>query len=649
MLVVTDEQIHTAENILFGKTGVFDDDRKTFIREWHTCDLQAVPGSGKTTALLAKLLILEAQLPLKEGGNVLVISHTNAAVEEIRHIIAKHCPRLFAEPHFIGTIQSFVDRFLAVPYYVHKFKKRPVRIDDEVYQEYQEHHKPSRSFQHWLNNRTDKEKILFKSRLLDQDTIGYAFTSDEFPLKNKNASSYLELLRIKKDCLENGILCFEDAYLLGFEYMQSIPSIKSIIQKRFRYVFVDEMQDMDSHQYDIIEQLFGDPTCLSQIQRIGDRNQSIFNDESKLSDPWVPRSSILQLNGSHRLHPQVAAVVQNLALHPIAVNGLRRTPQGMPIDIKPHLLVYKDSNKHLVINQYAQLIKRFNESGHIPQSDKNVYKAICWTTKKEEGRVRINDFHQSYSKEAEKPQINYPSLESYLHLCNQESFASIRKNILNSFLRVLRIAGVKHSSGQVFTKRTLLKFLQNTNPDTYKELKLKLYQWCCLILNRDHASALTQIKAFLTNFISLWPGKSLIGARPFLNAVCPLSVKPATTEAKAKSPNHCCPHGIPIEVTTVHAVKGQTHTATLYLESFYQKSIKKTGNYESERLAPQLKGIALASDAHEYIKQSMKMAYVGFSRPTHLLCFAVHESRYQSHLKELNSESWEVVYVEPVS
>lgn len=35
----------------------------------------------------------------------------------------------------IGTIQSFVDEFLAIPYYTSIFKKKIIRIDNEIYDE----------------------------------------------------------------------------------------------------------------------------------------------------------------------------------------------------------------------------------------------------------------------------------------------------------------------------------------------------------------------------------------------------------------------------------------------------------------------------------------------------------------------------------
>lgn len=85
-----------------------------------TIDLQAVPWSGKTTALLAKLLILERKMPLSNGWGILVLSHTNTAVDEIKDKLELIAPKLFKFPNFIGTIQSFVDEFLVKPYMYNK-------------------------------------------------------------------------------------------------------------------------------------------------------------------------------------------------------------------------------------------------------------------------------------------------------------------------------------------------------------------------------------------------------------------------------------------------------------------------------------------------------------------------------------------------
>ena len=65
---VTDDDIAYAEGVLLPRGELFDEERRSFIRDLGTLDLQAVPGSGKTTALLAKLLILDRYLPFADGS-----------------------------------------------------------------------------------------------------------------------------------------------------------------------------------------------------------------------------------------------------------------------------------------------------------------------------------------------------------------------------------------------------------------------------------------------------------------------------------------------------------------------------------------------------------------------------------------------------
>ena len=58
MPFATDEEIRIAHDILLKDKKPFDDTRLNIIKEDRSCYVQACPGSGKTTALLAKLIIL---------------------------------------------------------------------------------------------------------------------------------------------------------------------------------------------------------------------------------------------------------------------------------------------------------------------------------------------------------------------------------------------------------------------------------------------------------------------------------------------------------------------------------------------------------------------------------------------------------------
>jgi hypothetical protein len=130
---ILDEDIADAEKLLLPAGKTFDAERRTFIRCLETSDLQAVPGSGKTTALMAKLQILDRYLPFADGSGLLVISHTNAAIDEINGKLRPYCQHLFSYPNFVGTIQTFVDQFLAIPYFVNRFGARPISIEQSSY------------------------------------------------------------------------------------------------------------------------------------------------------------------------------------------------------------------------------------------------------------------------------------------------------------------------------------------------------------------------------------------------------------------------------------------------------------------------------------------------------------------------------------
>ena len=666
---ITDADIQFAETILFGRTNVFDEERVTFIKELRTCDLQAVPGSGKTTALLAKLLIIEKYLPFDDGRSILVISHTNAAVNEIKEKIGDYCPKLFSEPNFIGTIQSFTDKHLTIPYFIHKYGKKPFRIDDEIFQEKAEQF--SRKF---FAGFTPQEQNNAKNYLRSNNAHKLRFTivgrnigvSKEHegpklnvskPRGNTRPANYVDwnvnekervyewVLAFRKDLLRSGYLCFDDAYFLSKAYVSNFPRVKNILQKRFAFVFVDEMQDIDKKQHELIEEVFfNNGVSESVYQRIGDKNQAIYSDDTLAASIWIDRGIKLEFNGSHRLTPFNARAVQTLALSPIRVIGLKMISDEPTGGLKPHLLIYNNNNVSRVIPEFATIVSRFQQAGSIPTQLKHPIKVICWNTKQEDGKIRISNYYPAFAKEHQRPKINYSCLESYLYLYEKEnkSIASVSKNLLNGLLRILRFEEVSDSDNKPFTKRSILKFLAENYIDLHKEFRLRILVWSKRILCGEETAVWNEIKLFIPILLAIFR-KTQTNSNNFINNRH--VVIPNTTTVSNDRANFPTFEDLTFEVTTVHASKGQTHTATLYLESYYQRDIRGSGNYESERLAPEFLGQVRTNALDEFTQQSMKMGYVGFSRPTHLLCFAVHEDRFQARLQTIDIDNWEVIRI----
>lgn len=667
---ITDKDIAYAEGILLSESHHFDDERRKFIKNLETIDLQAVPGSGKTTVLLAKLLILEKHLPFEDGSGVLVISHTNAAVDEIKNRIAKLCPKLFSYPNFVGTIQSFVDLFLAIPCGNNALGTRISWIDTAKY----ESNILTKFKRIYWSTKYDKLGTFFWGRHIDKakneakqsqnsetdicnehiekeiKVLFYDYCDEKIKridnkkviLSDKTNKKFDGLKTIITESTSEGIISYEYAFNIANFYLKKYPQIKNLLQIRFRYVFVDEMQDMDNYQYDLLENIFyNNGNSLSIYQRIGDKNQAIFNGSAKLDDIWKERKAVLEMKGSYRLTDKVANIVKYFGLDFIDIEGRNRNSNGF--EIKPHVIVFDEQSKQNVIPEFAKLIIQLQSENKIPQNPEYPCKAIAWRKDKlEDGKLGLNNYWDNFKDNHHKPKEDYSCLESYLlyYDRNKGTLESIRKNILNALLRILRYENVLDDKEKIYTKRKLLFALKERNDDEYENLTLHLYQWSMGIIKGKKDTVLSEIIDYIPEFLDIF-GESIDECKDFIEKSEIDEQIPVTRDHTYSTKNNIFEKdGIKIEVTTVHSAKGQTHTATLYMESYYYQDGKgeNAKSYESQRLLEQIKGNKI-ENMNDRGKQSAKMIYVGFSRPTHLLCFAVHKDRFRE--KDFK-DKWEI-------
>ena len=133
---VTQEEINIAEKILLPSSqsfGTEEGERVQIIKDIsNSCHVVACPGSGKTTVLLAKLLILAERMPFENNQGICVLTHTNVAIDEIKRKSGTAGDKLFQYPNFFGTIQSFVDKYLAKQALIKFYNSVPSIIDSDV-------------------------------------------------------------------------------------------------------------------------------------------------------------------------------------------------------------------------------------------------------------------------------------------------------------------------------------------------------------------------------------------------------------------------------------------------------------------------------------------------------------------------------------
>ena len=671
----TNDEIRTAHDLLLPGQPYFEDDKIEVIRCNESRDIKACPGSGKTTVLLAKLSILSNRMPFADGSGVCVLTHTNVAIDEIKARFGGKADLLFSYPNFCGTIQSFVDRFLAIPYY-NSFSEKPLvdicddRADAIIKREFAvrfrqltkeekkslynlveiDRHKHG-GVVNWYEVHTEIEKVIRESYHDSFDKKYYRHYGDtrSIAAKSKHDSTrYLFLEAVRRSAQFEGVLKFEDAFSIAFAYSQLLPEIKDALAARFKYVFIDEVQDSSQLQLDLLEKVFDREQIV--VQRFGDPYQAIYNTEGDCA--WIP-SNPLPLNRSKRFGSAIAEVLRF-----VCVEDNRELDGNDEVhSVKPVMLVYSDGKK--VLPAFAKLLKEKNVNG-VPiidiakdeQKKDSLHriniKAVGFVGKEKVVDGESQAIHYYFPQfenriTAKRPFNEQTTLNTFLQKnAVEDTPQDYRSRILDALVSVLVRANVKKDNGRSFSKTSLLEYLESNALDLYGKLNMKLSEWILKICSSDFSvdsDVFDDVKAFITTDFA-----PAFGFRVGIESVRQFLKKNDEefymVKNEEQSLNVYREGELEIEVATVHSVKGETHAATLFLET-------KNYKYESEHFGAQLCGEPYVHrDGERHVLPSLKVAYVALSRPKYLLAYAIHKDRFDRLDRSKLENIWEVINVE---
>lgn len=403
ILEITDQDIRRAEALFFPEGGTFADqnnERYRFIKclDRSIC-LQACPGSGKTTALLAKLYLLSEKMPFENNRGICCLTHTNVAIDIIKKRLGDKADRLFHYPNFFGTIQSFVDRYLAIPAFIRIFGHRPKYVNDEIVEDKLRPFKRELDRDRWIRlqmkNKGRQNSVEFvineiKLSFDDNNKIIFKGKNGKNLLKDEKSTAYaiIKEIRVEK-ILKEGYLTYDDAYSLANAYIRDYSEmLRSAFSSRFKFVFVDEAQDTLKTQVDIIKSLF-DHSVI--IQWIGDVNQAIFNDSDDMAEVWKPQKiSKLEVKDSRRISQPIADLVKTVAVDPY--DELR----GTNVDIKPIIILYNAQNITNVLERFVEIVSERNLDKVATESG-NPIKAVGWVGKSG-SKLSIKNYFPEYNK-----------------------------------------------------------------------------------------------------------------------------------------------------------------------------------------------------------------------------------------------------------
>lgn len=672
MYVVKNCHIAEAEQLLI-EGNHFDKERLDFIKRLDSCDLLAVPGSGKTTALQAKLFCLSQLQSSFAKDGILVLSHTHAAVDEIKKKLLMPCPNLFKHPNFIGTVQDFVDTFLAIPYYSYHYKHPVSRIDSEFFREEFKNAIQGKWIKNdkvwsWYKFKSDNQALEFGIRYSADGKLSFWNYSSNKPFevaprntpktwKGREDANRLHILKIlskiKTNIMEKGILSYDDCYAIAQKYIYVFPRIKSILRARFKFVFIDETQDLQVHQLDLVNQLFCDDSVC--YQRIGDVNQSIFHEGSQLSVcAWNPQG-VITFNNSLRLSSSVGSVVDAFMLQRESdqtVNGVR---PNHPV-IGPYLFIYDYEHRDMLKRKFEELIDYY-QLKNVPES-KYGFHIIGWNSKWPNNtafnpqNLRLFDLFPEQTSEDLFSTKYAENMADYMRMAVNFSDNHERTSWVHSIIcECLRKCGMYDKQmikgkqcNRIFSPTSMMKYLEEFPNNLILSYKLKVLSIVKLLVQSRFSEAYNQVKD-LANW--LLHQISVQHSQEYKDFMGGTYIPPDVSLPVGASDD--------IQIETIHRAKGKTHCATLYVETMYEKK------YESQHFLNRMKKKATKTKPAQYFsnpfykeigdttqgvyaRRAMKMVYVGLSRPTHLMCYAMHTSSYAQYDHEkLKASGWNII------
>lgn len=612
-----------------------DHERTAVLLENGSRDVNAAPGSGKTTVLTAKLWLLARKWMSKHQG-ICVLSHTNVAREEIERRLGAtpEGAQLLGHPHYIGTIHGFVNEFLALPL-LRSAGRVVACIDDDVFaRRARALAEKQYSLRLWARN--DGSVIPMVEGLMYRGA-GLALASPTRALPKADSKTYPLLADIKAKLTKQGIFRFADMFAFASKLLTDYPETRQRLSMRFPVVFIDEMQDTAWYQEELLAAMFDDSVV---VQRFGDANQRILGegDDEEGAKLTFPRPDALPICTSKRFGPTIAKVASTVCPGGLTIKG-----QGVDLH-RPMVLLYDTARVGDVIEAFGrQVLERFNDD----QLAKGSVRALCarksTEAKQQLGRA-LPDYWPGYGAGPPRASGETASIWPLIGTARTRSHGSgiqpaaeDAKRAVQLMLRAAGSPAVAESGDGPFWMQRLRESGRDLAPlrQVMREIALSS-GWSANEESREEAAA------YLHRSLAEWiPADMDFATFRALRVFEP----PEGVSHERPNPFSCDialgGRRLSVGIGTVASMKGQTHLATLVLEALGHPSKR----FDLAEAFPVLAGQS-PPKWKETVQSQMRQLYVAMSRPTSFLCLAANVTRVHSDcVNALRGLGWEVEHL----
>ena len=227
------------------------------------CLVLAGPGSGKTLTIVNRVkYLIEKQKVRPE--EILVVTFTRFAAAEMKSRLCL----VMGKRDLPVTVGTFHGIYYGILKWAYRMNQENILSETEKYQ--------------ILRGVINKERMeIFDEEDFIQDIVAEIgkvknnrIPLEEFVSEKCSADAFRNIYRnYEQHRKELKKIDFDDMLVLCYELFQSRPDVLAQWQKKFRYVLIDEFQDINRIQYDVIRMLAQPENNLFVV---GDDDQAIY-------------------------------------------------------------------------------------------------------------------------------------------------------------------------------------------------------------------------------------------------------------------------------------------------------------------------------------------------------------------------------------
>ena len=262
--------------------------------------LFAPAGCGKTDFLAQHAALLIERGSVRPPQQLLALTFTHRAKANLRSRMVRYAGRGLTDR------RTAVTNFHGLAARLYRHHASVIGADPEITM-------PQRGALLRLRRQVAEEHGCPPSDIADQvRRAKQAVGIEEDPMTELQAGGHSAAVAYEIALRSSGRLDFDDLIRAGAQLLQ-VPAVLRLYRARFRFVIVDEAQDLSRMQFELVDGLSKGRSLFA-----GDRAQGIFSfagaEPQMVFDRILERSpTVVELERSHRSSPAVLAVVSALA------------------------------------------------------------------------------------------------------------------------------------------------------------------------------------------------------------------------------------------------------------------------------------------------------------------------------------------------